>query len=100
MKQKSALYFTLFIYTFRCIGGLLQLQSKYCYVLEDESSIVGYALCAPKYTQYREQVLSDWLPSLRRKYPTSTKKDKNHASVTDVSLITDGFLNMSLSRFC
>ena len=56
----------------RSIGGLLQLFPHFCYVLEDDASVCGYALAAPSHDVYRRRLLDEWLPLMREKYPRPT----------------------------
>lgn len=59
------------------IGGFLTLSPEFCFVVEDEQSICGYALAAVDAVQFSKKVEVAWMPDLRRKYPFSNSTQAN-----------------------
>ncbi|XP_064419041.1 protein O-GlcNAcase isoform X2 [Latimeria chalumnae] len=59
----------------RLIGGLLALSLDYCFVLEDEDGICGYALGTVDVRPFVKKYKMSWLPSMQEKYskPDSEK---------------------------
>ncbi len=58
----------------RLIGGFLTLSPEYCFIVEDEVGICGYALAALDGQQFEKRVEIAWTPELTRKYPPPTDK--------------------------
>ena len=58
----------------RLIGGFLCLSSEYCFIVEDEIGICGYALAALDAQQFNKKLEISWTPELNRKYPAPTEK--------------------------
>ncbi|XP_059803173.1 protein O-GlcNAcase isoform X2 [Hypanus sabinus] len=50
------------------VGGLLSLSPDYCFVLEDEGSICGYALGTVDVKPYARKCKVSWIPAMREKY--------------------------------
>ncbi|XP_072883161.1 protein O-GlcNAcase isoform X2 [Hemitrygon akajei] len=50
------------------VGGLLTLSPDYCFVLEDEGSICGYALGTVDVKPYARKCKVSWIPAMREKY--------------------------------
>ena len=59
------------------IGGFLTLSPEFCFVVEDEQSICGYALAAVDAVQFSKKVELAWMPDLRRKYPFNSPTQAN-----------------------
>ncbi|XP_069756465.1 protein O-GlcNAcase isoform X3 [Narcine bancroftii] len=50
------------------VGGLLTLSPDYCFVLEDEGSVCGYALGTVDVKPYARKCKVSWIPAMREKY--------------------------------
>ncbi|XP_041065110.1 protein O-GlcNAcase isoform X2 [Carcharodon carcharias] len=50
------------------VGGLLTLSPDYCFVLEDEGSICGYALGTVDVKPFCTKCKVSWIPAMREKY--------------------------------
>ncbi|XP_048407352.1 protein O-GlcNAcase isoform X2 [Stegostoma tigrinum] len=50
------------------VGGLLTLSPDYCFVLEDEGSICGYALGTVDVKPFCKKCKVSWIPAMREKY--------------------------------
>lgn len=61
----------------RCIGGLLALFPQFCFLLEDETGICGYAVSTPNVQEYQKKLVESWLPLMKKKYPNPEKDIKN-----------------------
>ncbi|XP_054840197.1 protein O-GlcNAcase isoform X2 [Eublepharis macularius] len=60
----------------KLVGGLLSLSPDYCFVLEDESGICGYALGTVDVTPFIKKCKIAWIPFMQEKYskPSSDKE--------------------------
>ncbi|CAG2170295.1 unnamed protein product, partial [Oppiella nova] len=58
----------------KLIGGFLSLSPEYCFIVEDEMGICGYALAALDAQQFNKKLEISWTPELNRKYPAPTEK--------------------------
>ncbi|XP_061492218.1 protein O-GlcNAcase isoform X2 [Rhineura floridana] len=60
----------------KLVGGLLSLSPDYCFVLEDEDGICGYALGTVDVTPFIKKCKIAWIPFMQEKYskPTSDKE--------------------------
>lgn len=68
--------FALFFFFFcRLVGGLLTLSLDYCFVLEDEDGICGYALGTVDVTPFIKKCKMSWIPFMQEKY-TKPNSDK------------------------
>ncbi|XP_067858084.1 protein O-GlcNAcase isoform X2 [Heptranchias perlo] len=58
------------------VGGLLTLSLDYCFVLEDEGSICGYALGTVDVKPFCTKCRVSWIPAMREKYikPETSKE--------------------------
>ncbi|XP_030058715.1 protein O-GlcNAcase [Microcaecilia unicolor] len=52
----------------RLIGGLLSLSLDYCFVLEDEDGICGYAVGTVDVTPFIKKCKHSWIPFMQEKY--------------------------------
>ncbi|UXI20010.1 Exportin-7 [Sarcoptes scabiei] len=64
------------------IGGFLTLSPEYCFVVEDDIRLCGYALAVLDAKKFFDQLSVSWIPELLRKYPMKTldqtqPKEKN-----------------------
>ncbi|XP_049956889.1 protein O-GlcNAcase [Schistocerca serialis cubense] len=55
----------------KLVGGFLALSTEFCFVVEDENGLVGYALAALDARQYHKKLELAWLPEMCAKYPRS-----------------------------
>nr|CAD7407520.1 unnamed protein product [Timema poppensis] len=55
------------------VGGFLSLSGEFCFVVEDEVGLVGYALAALDAKQFHKKLELDWLPDMCDKYPSPNK---------------------------
>ncbi|XP_053437203.1 protein O-GlcNAcase-like [Nycticebus coucang] len=60
----------------KLVGGLLALSLDYCFVLEDEDNVCGYALGTVDVTPFIKKYKSSWIPFMQQKYakPTGDKE--------------------------
>ncbi|KAH0623814.1 hypothetical protein JD844_006957 [Phrynosoma platyrhinos] len=60
----------------KLVGGLLSLSPDYCFVLEDEDGICGYALGTVDVTPFIKKCKIAWIPFMQEKYskPSSDKE--------------------------
>lgn len=58
------------------VGGFLTLSPDYCFVLEDEGSVCGYALGIVDVHPYARKCKVSWIPAMREKYikPEASKE--------------------------
>ncbi|XP_012663042.1 protein O-GlcNAcase-like isoform X2 [Otolemur garnettii] len=52
----------------KLVGGLLTLSLDYCFVLEDEDDICGYALGTVDVTPFIKKCKNSWIPFMQQKY--------------------------------
>ncbi|XP_028586347.2 protein O-GlcNAcase isoform X2 [Podarcis muralis] len=64
----------------KLVGGLLSLSPDYCFVLEDEDGICGYALGTADVTPFIKKCKIAWFPFMQEKYSKpSSDKDLSEA---------------------
>lgn len=71
----------------RLVAGFLILSPELCFVVEDETGIVGYACAALNAKQFYTQLESSWLPVMCTKYPlndASSPPPNKHVEVREV----------------
>lgn len=59
---------------FLLVGGFLTLSNEYCFVVEDEAGVCGYALAALDAQQFNKKLEVAWKPELCIKYPAPIKE--------------------------
>lgn len=59
----------------RTVGAYLTLHPEFCFVVEDDSDVVGYVCAAPDYTKFRAKMEISWIPEMCLKYPSNCTKD-------------------------
>lgn len=65
------------------VGGFLTLSPEYCFVVEDDSGLCGYALAVLDAKSFYSKLEVSWIPELLRKYPlptTTTNIDQQQIS--------------------
>ncbi|XP_030766914.1 protein O-GlcNAcase isoform X2 [Sitophilus oryzae] len=63
------------IYADRIVGPYLTLHPEFCFVVEDDLGVVGYAAAAPDYKKFRVKQEIAWIPEMCQKYPEYLAKD-------------------------
>lgn len=58
----------------KLVGGFLNLSNEYCFVVEDETGVCGYALAALDAQQFSKKLEVAWIPALCIKYPAPNKE--------------------------
>lgn len=58
----------------KLVGSFLCLSNEYCFVVEDENGICGYALAALDAQQFSKKMEIAWKPELCLKYPAPAKE--------------------------
>ncbi|RXM93829.1 Protein O-GlcNAcase [Acipenser ruthenus] len=56
----------------RLLGAALSLSPEYCFVLEEEEELCGYALGVMDIKTFHKKCEATWLPAMREKYPKPT----------------------------
>lgn len=59
----------------KLVGNFLCLSPEYCFVVEDENGICGYALAALDAKQLQKKSEISWIPHLLSKYPAPKKEN-------------------------
>ncbi|XP_066145811.1 protein O-GlcNAcase isoform X1 [Euwallacea fornicatus] len=65
------------IYADRIVGPYLTLHPEFCFVVEDDIGVVGYACAAPDYKKFRVKQEIAWIPEICQKYPESLSQNAN-----------------------
>ncbi|XP_076265863.1 O-GlcNAcase isoform X3 [Rhynchophorus ferrugineus] len=63
------------IHADRIVGPYLILHPEFCFVVEDDSGVVGYVCAAPDYKKFRVKQEIVWIPDMCQKYPEYLAKD-------------------------
>nr|CAD7196935.1 unnamed protein product [Timema douglasi] len=71
----------------KLVGGFLSLSGEFCFVVEDEVGLVGYALAALDAKQFHKKLELDWLPDMCDKYPSPNKTADQGMSRPEVWLL-------------
>lgn len=53
----------------RLVGAFITFCPEFCFVVEDESGVVGYALAALNAKQFYQKIKAAWIPEMCSKYP-------------------------------
>ncbi|XP_052533128.1 protein O-GlcNAcase isoform X2 [Tympanuchus pallidicinctus] len=69
----------------KLVGGLLTLSLDYCFVLEDEDGICGYALGTVDVTPFIKKCKMSWIPFMQEKY-TKPNSDKELSEAEKIML--------------
>ncbi|XP_069467725.1 protein O-GlcNAcase [Ambystoma mexicanum] len=69
----------------RLVGGLLSLSLDYCFVLEDEDGICGYAVGTVDVTPFIKKCKHSWIPFMQEKY-TKPNNDKDLSEAEKIML--------------
>lgn len=79
------------------VGGFLTLSNEYCFVVEDDTGICGYALAALDAQQFNKKLEIAWKPELCLKYPAPTKEPSEMLTPAEVCI---DFPNLGLRQDC
>ncbi|XP_076367728.1 O-GlcNAcase isoform X1 [Tachypleus tridentatus] len=79
----------------KLVGPFLSISPEYCFIVEDENGICGYALASLDAQQFHKKTETFWIPKLCAKYPASEKK--NGDMLTPAEEIISSFHNFKLS---
>lgn len=60
----------------RIVGPYVTIHPEFCFVVEDDNGIVGYACSAPDYKKFRIEQEVSWIPEMCRKYPQSESQEE------------------------
>ncbi|XP_041371217.1 protein O-GlcNAcase-like isoform X1 [Gigantopelta aegis] len=63
----------------RLVGGLATLSPEYCFVVEDEDGLCGYALASLDALTLHNKSEVSWTPAMREKYPKPVKDEMSPA---------------------
>ncbi|KAM5142464.1 protein O-GlcNAcase [Mantella aurantiaca] len=69
----------------KLVGGLLSHSLDYCFVLEDEDGICGYAVGTADVTPYLNKCKHSWIPFMQEKY-SKPKEDKELSAAEKIIL--------------
>ncbi|XP_050505146.1 protein O-GlcNAcase isoform X2 [Diabrotica virgifera virgifera] len=59
----------------KIVGPYLTLHPEFCFVMEDDAGVVGYACAAPDYKKFRVKQDLAWIPEMCEKYPLDCAKN-------------------------
>ena len=65
------------------------MHPDFCFVLEDDSGICGYAVCVPDVKEFQLRLESEWLVKMREKYPDPCPNKQEDLTATEVRMYTD-----------
>ncbi|XP_050437432.1 protein O-GlcNAcase [Adelges cooleyi] len=61
----------------RIVGAFLTFSPEFCFVIEDNGTVIGYALAALDAKEFYQKLQVSWLPEMCSKYPMSTRSSNN-----------------------
>lgn len=67
----------------KLVGGFLSLTPEFCFAVEDDIGLVGYALAALDAKQFHKKLELSWLPEMCHKYPQPEKNSGETLSMTE-----------------
>lgn len=70
-----------FCCVFRLVGAFVTFSPEFCFVVEDDDGVIGYALAALNAKQFYQKVKTAWIPEMRTKYPENLA-DVNESAIT------------------
>ena len=71
------------------------MHPDFCFVLEDDSGICGYAVCVPDVKEFQLRLESEWLVKMREKYPDPCPNKQEDLTATEVRMYTDSKIKKS-----
>ena len=63
------------------------MTAEFCFVVEDDVGVVGYALAALDAKQFHKKLELAWLPEMCRKYPQPEKNAEDTLSKKEVNKV-------------
>ncbi|XP_071171502.1 protein O-GlcNAcase-like [Mytilus edulis] len=63
----------------RIVGSTVSQSSEYCFVVEDDEGICGYACAALDTKVLQQKSALSWMPAMREKYPRTIKGEQSPA---------------------
>lgn len=76
-----------YVHFFRLVGSFLTLSPELCFIIEDNGTVIGYALAAINAKEFYQKLQASWLPEMCLKYPLLDTSSEGIQSVSQVSLI-------------
>lgn len=70
-----------FFFFSRFVGNFLVTSPEFCFVVEDDDGMCGYATAAPDTKELAAKSQSSWLQTMRERYPKLHKADLSPAEV-------------------
>lgn len=70
----------------RIVGPYLTLHPEFCFVVEDEVGVIGYACASPDYKKFRVKQEVSWIPEMCEKYPLDLGKDLHKFAQVRITL--------------
>jgi len=61
---------------FRLVGSYLTLSPELCFVVEDNGTVIGYALAALNAKEFYQKLQVSWFSEMCSKYPLDNSTDK------------------------
>lgn len=77
----------------KIVGPYLTLHPEFCFVVEDDSAVVGYVCAAPDYQKFRDKMEIAWIPKLCQKYPLNCANDLHTFAEVIALLFVSCFIN-------
>ena len=62
------------------------MSSQFCFVVEDDKGICGYALAAPDATDYHSKMTLSWIPEMQQKYQLPATMDDTTQTKSQVNV--------------
>lgn len=70
------------------VGGFLCISPEFCFVVEDDVSICGYAVAALDAKQFSKRLEHIWIPDLRIKYPLPPVTPGTNGNHDDIRMMS------------
>lgn len=70
---------------FRLVGAYLALCPELCFVVEDNGTVIGYALAALNAKEFYQKLQVSWLPEMCSKYSLVDNSSEEIPSASQVS---------------
>lgn len=74
------------------------MSPEYCFIVEDEAGICGYALAALDSQQFHNKLDLAWFPEVCNKYPAPKEKISNGEMLTPLEEVINNVHNNGLSN--
>lgn len=73
-------------FVIRLVGAYLTLCPEFCFVVEDNGNVIGYALAALNAKEFYQKMQVAWIPEMCSKYPLLDGSVEEMQSVLQVRL--------------